>query len=391
MNRPESHDSSRGRDVNRLLLSAAADLAALAVGVWLLADVRTPAPGGLTGPATTGSAPRVSVIIPARDEQAALPGLLDSLSAQSAPPVEVVVVDDHSSDATSAVALAGGARVLGAPPLPEGWLGKPWACHCGAEIAVGDLLVFLDADVVLAPDALARIVAEWASSSGLVSVQPRHEPLRAYEQLSAVCNLVAMMGTGAFSGPPRSEPTMAFGPCLAVGADLYRRSGGHADPRVRDRVTEDVALARRVRAAGGAVRVLAGGDLVGFRMYPAGPGQLVEGWSKMLATGAADAPRLAALATSIWVAGGLRVSARGLRALVGGRDRPAERAVDAGVYLAWALCTRAMLARVGRFADWTHWAFPVPLAAFVALAARSAGLQLSGRTATWRGRAVQVR
>ncbi len=380
----------------RLLLPAAADLAALAAGAWLLGDVRFPAAGtvgpgrGPTGAAGTGAAVSVSVIVPARDEQAALPGLLASLAAQSAPPTEVVVVDDHSGDATSAVAVAGGARVLGAPALPEGWLGKPWACHCGAGLAVGDLLVFLDADVVLAPDALERITAEWLSSGGLVSVQPHHEPRRAYEQLSAVCNLVAMMGTGAFSGPPRSAPAIAFGPCLAVGAELYRRAGGHAHPEVRGRVTEDVGLARRVRATGGAVRVLAGGDLVGFRMYPGGPRQLVEGWSKMLATGAVDAPRPAALLTSVWVAGGLRATARGLRAL-GGRRRPVERAVDAGVYLVWALGTRVLLRRAGRFAAWAGWAFPVPLVAFVALSARSAGLLASGRTATWRGRAVQVR
>ncbi len=332
----------------------------------------------------------MSVIIPARDEADSLPGLLAALASQTRAPDEVVVVDDHSRDATAAVAAAGGARVLPAPPLPDGWYGKPWSCHCGAGTATGELLVFLDADVTLSPDALERLVAEWTRGGGLVSAQPRHDPLDAYEQLSAACNLVAMMGTGAFSRGARVEPEMAFGPCMVIGAEDYRRAGGHAHPEVRARVTEDVGLARRVRATGGSVRLLAGGDAIGFRMYPGGARQLVQGWSKMLAAGATDAPRLPAALTALWVAGGLRASRRGLSAALGRRVGPVDRVVDAGVYLAWALGTRRLLAKVGRFAPWTWWAFPVPLATLVALTARSAGLAISGRTTDWRGRQVEV-
>jgi len=365
-------------------VAAAGDLLALAAGAWLLRDVGEP---GRWAAGAAHPRPSVSVIVPARDEERSLPRLLRSLAAQTLAPDELLVVDDHSGDATAALAAAGGARVLPAPPLPAGWLGKPWACHHAAGVAGGELLVFLDADVVLAPTALERIVAEWRRGADLVSVQPHHEPVRPYEQLSATCNLVTMMGTGAFSGPRRAELDMAFGPCLAVGCDVYRAAGGHAHPSVRDRVAEDVALARRVRGAGGRVRAFAGGDLVAFRMYPGGPRQLVEGWSKMLAGGAVGAPALPALATACWVTGGLRASGRGLRALVGRRG-PAERAADAAVYLAWAAGTRVLLRRVGRWAPWTAAAFPLPLLTFVALTARSAVLAVTGRTATWRGRAV---
>ncbi len=364
---------------------AAAHALALGAGAWLLADVRQPGSGGRPPELPN---PTVSVIVPARNEEPSLPRLLRSLAAQTRAPDELVVVDDHSEDATTGVAAAGGARVVAAPPLPGGWLGKPWACHQGARRSQGDLLVFLDADVELAPAALEAVVDEWRRGGGLVSVQPHHRPLRPYEQLSATCNLVAMMGTGAFSGPPRARLAMAFGPCLAIGRDLYLRVGGHAHPEVRRKVAEDAALARRVRRAGGPVRAFAGGELVAFRMYPGGVRQLAEGWSKMLAGGAAAAPALPAAATAVWVTGALRSAASGASALAGRHRTPLRRAGDAAVYVVWAAATARLLRRAGCWAPWTAAAFPVPLASFVALSARSAALALTGRPATWRGRPV---
>ena len=115
---------------------------------WLLADLRTVPHGAHRA----GAPPTVSVIIPARNEEATLPAILASLRAL--PLVEVVVVDDSSVDGTAAVALSGGATVLTASPPPPGWTGKARACQLGADAASGDLLLFLDADTVLAPDAL---------------------------------------------------------------------------------------------------------------------------------------------------------------------------------------------------------------------------------------------
>jgi 4,4'-diaponeurosporenoate glycosyltransferase len=356
---------------------------ALATGAWLLWSVEPPE--ATPAETTVRSATVVSVVIPARNEEASLPHLLASLARQTRPPDEVIVVDDASEDATAALAAAGGAQVLVAPRVPPGWLGKPNACHHGVGHARGDLLVFLDADVVLAPDAIERLVSSWCRQGGLVSVQPAHRTLRAYEQLSAVCNLVAMMGTGAFTGRPRraGRVDMAFGPCLAVSRDVYDLVGGHAHPDVRDKAAEDVALARRVRATGQAVQAYAGGDVVGFRMYPGGARQLVNGWSKMLAGGSVAAPIVPALATAVWVTGALQAVGDGVRAV-----RGPHRLRHAAVYLAWVAEMHWLLRRVGRWRPWTAAAFPVPLVAFVGLWARSAVLALSGRPTRWRGRAV---
>ncbi len=96
--------------------------------------------------------PSVAVLIPARNEERTLPHLLTALALQKLPPQEVLVVDDHSSDGTTAIAQRFASssalpiRVLHPPPLPDGWCGKTWALHHGVQAATAELLVFLDAD-----------------------------------------------------------------------------------------------------------------------------------------------------------------------------------------------------------------------------------------------------
>ena len=123
---------------------------------------------------TTPGAP-VAVVIPARDEAHSLPALLHDLRA-SDPPVDlVVVIDDGSRDGTADVARASaGVVVEPAPPLPEGWAGKPWACAHGAAIATCRLgpdatLVFLDADVRVEPRAIVGLVGARSRSGGVLS------------------------------------------------------------------------------------------------------------------------------------------------------------------------------------------------------------------------------
>ena len=99
----------------------------------------------------------VGVVIPARDEATRLPALLTSLARQSPAPDQVVVVDDQSADATAAVAAGFGVEVVAGHPVPDGWAGKPWACHQGAARMTTDVLVFVDADVQLGEGGLAAV------------------------------------------------------------------------------------------------------------------------------------------------------------------------------------------------------------------------------------------
>ena len=352
----------------------------IAVGTWML--WRVPEPQELRSDEYLGPAPRVSVIVPARDEAASLGVLLDSLANQTVAAFEVIVVDDHSSDATARLAHDAGAIVVESGDLPTGWTGKTWALHQGFGVTRGDVFLFLDADVTLAPGALAAVVAEWRRRGGLISVQPQHRPVRPYEHLSAVCNVVVMMGTGAFAPVGRGSPGLAFGPCLAISRDDYVRLGGHAHPSVAPMAAEDIGLARRARAEGVAVTILGGGELVGFRMYPGGPRQMLDGWSRTLATGVEAAPLVATAAVVVWVAGALVGVVKGVAAI---RSRRASLALG---YAAWVAHMWWAYRRVGRFGVLAAVAYPAPLAVFLGEFARSQWQVRTGRTQTWRGRVL---
>ena len=354
-----------------------------AAGTWLLWRVPR-CQGEAVG---TGGAARASVVIPARNEAATLPGLLDSLAAQQPPAAEIVVADDGSSDATAEVAREAGATVVTLQGLPAGWTGKTWACWAGARATAAPLLLFLDADCKVAPGGLARLLSEHRRHGGLVSIQPYHRTERAYEVLSAYFNLVAMMAVEAFTPlSRRRRPTGAFGPCLVCTREDYLRAGGHE--AVAGEVLEDVALARRFTEAGIAVTCLGGRGTLEFRMYPEGLGQLVEGWTKNFAAGARATRPLTFVLVFAWLS-----SSIGAAWLLGetilGRGR--SRALPAlAAYTVHAAQLQWMLRRTGRFPAWTAPAYPLPLAGFLAVFGRSLMVTFGRRAVTWKGRAVAV-
>jgi 4,4'-diaponeurosporenoate glycosyltransferase len=247
------------------------------------------------------------------------------------------------------------------------------------------VLVFLDADVRLAPDALARLATTHQRLGGLLSVQPHHVTGRAVEGLSLGANIVALAGTGTFT-PHSSDPDLAFGACLVCLRRQYLAVGGH--DAVRGAVAEDAALAHRFRRARLLVTIRAGRGVVGFRMYPRGLRQLFQGWTKNLATGAGVAPLGSALLSALWVAAAL------------GSVGVIERAwtmggiglgLAAAAYVAMAGQVLWMARRVGRFGWWPIVVYPVPIALFVMMFAWSVVRTRVIGSVTWRGRHIDVR
>ena len=332
--------------------------------------------------------PKLSVLVPARNEAARIPRLLDSLSGQSHGPHEIIVVDDHSSDHTGEIAAEMGAKVILSDAVPSGWTGKTWALWQGAQRASGDIFVFLDADTWLEPDGLASIIEEYEEKGGLLSVQPFHVTRRPYEQLSAFFNIVQMASMGAFT-PLRNaiQPRAGFGPCVVCSAGDYLSVGGHRHREVRGAILEDIPLARLFREHGHSVSLYGGRGALSYRMYPGGLSDLVEGWSKGFATGAASISFVYLALVVAWITGCFSTSVALFRGLI------PPGAPDIGIRVAaYALCAAQvwwMLRRIGRFRWWATVFFPVPLLFFGIGMLRSMILIHVLRRVTWRGRTVE--
>jgi 4,4'-diaponeurosporenoate glycosyltransferase len=306
----------------------------------------------------------VSIVIPARDEALNLPVLLRSINAQSARPLEVIVVDDASTDRTADAATQLGAIVVSSQPLPTGWRGKTWACQQGANQARGDILLFLDADTWFEKDGLPRILAEY--DGGALSVGPYHLVRSPHEQLSAFFNLVMNVST---------IPQGLFGQMLLVEKESYRRVGGHEG--VKSRILENCFLAEHFVKVGIRTRSLAGKGVFSVRMYPNGIGELVEGWTKGFASGARQTPKPMLLLIVVWLTGMILP--------VGLISHSPWASL---LYLAFAAQVGFLFHLVGAFRWYTALLYPAPLVFYFMVFALSA--LRSGRPVKWKGRSFHV-
>ena len=246
-------------------------------------------------------APLVSLLVPARNEEATIGRCLRSLLAQDYPNLEVVVLDDGSTDATASIVRAtGGGRVrlIAGASLPEGWTGKNWACHQLSQAARGDLLCFVDSDTTLAPGTLsaaAGVLEE--EGAGLVSLLPRSSrgSVAGAVLLPMVPHaMFALFPMAMVHSPAYPDVSVAFGPFLLLTREAYEASGGHAARS--DSIVDDVEMSRAVKAAGFPVRLANGTDLVETRWYT-GVGDIWRGFSKNAYGGVNYSPWMAARAT----------------------------------------------------------------------------------------------
>jgi len=339
-------------------------------------------------PGSPGGFPSISVIIPARNEERSLPFLLSSLHNQTLKPDEIIVFDDNSEDTTAEVAEKGGAKVIHAKALPEGWHGKPWACWTGAKEAQGEILVFLDADTSLQPDGLLKVMGAYAEKKGIISVQPYHKMERFYEELSAIFNIIVMAGLNAFTIlGEKVKPSGVFGPCFVIGKDDYFTFGGHE--KVKDTVLEDIAIGQLYKKEDFVIRCYGGKGTISFRMYPQGIAQLVEGWSKGFAEGAQGISLGMLLMIIAWVAGGAGATRTLLIGFIAGES---SLVLFAGfLYVFYVLQIYWMLFRIGNFKMYTALFFPVPLLFFVGVFVYSLIKVFLRKKVTWKGRTLYTK
>jgi 4,4'-diaponeurosporenoate glycosyltransferase len=331
-------------------------------------------------PAQPHAGGSLSIIIPARNEEQNLPRLLTSIGRSANRRAEVLVVDDGSTDNTAALATSFGARVLTAPAKPAGWTGKSWACYHGAQNAVGELLLFLDADTYFLPGGLDRVVSFWLRERDprlVLSLLPYHAMNATYEQLSLFFNILMAAGAGGFGA--LATPQL-FGQSLVISKHAYFGAGGHA--AVRGVVLENLRWASRLRKCGARILCLGGQGTLHMRMFPEGFRQMSESWAKAFIQGAADSGGPVLVFAILWI------SALWSSTLLMIMPRDYGRLSLALVYLLLVLQIAWLARRLGSYRVLTSLLFPLPLAYYCVVFGRAGARQALGRKTMWRGREV---
>ena len=226
---------------------------------------------------------KVSILIPMRNEEINVVGCLDSIINQKGlTDFEIIVLNDHSTDSTaSKLAAYPQINLVEGAPLPNGWLGKVWACHQLSQTATGEILVFLDADVRLTENAIASAISKMGNWS-FISPYPKQfsiglpekifQPLLHWSWLSSVPLLISQkFGIKSMS--------VANGQFFVVDKKAYEGCGGHL--KIKGEVLDDLALSKSLLKSGFKGGVAEGGKVASCTMY-ATFNQLIKGYQKSL-------------------------------------------------------------------------------------------------------------
>jgi len=266
------------------IIGALGAIGATAHTVYNLRKLRTPSD------ATDHITERVSVVIPARNESSNISACVAAaLNSTDLDDLEVIVLDDASTDGTAPVAVEaahGDSRfrlITSNEDVPEGWLGKNWACERLGAASSGSVIAFLDADVVVDPTGIARSIALMQSARlDIACPYPRQESHTALERLVQPLlqwSWLTLLPLGLAETSPRPELTAGNGQLLIIDRTMYERIGGHS--AVKAEVLEDIALVRTVKSAGGRGGVVDGTHVARCRMYDSADA-LVDGYTKSL-------------------------------------------------------------------------------------------------------------
>ncbi|PWH11781.1 MAG: hypothetical protein DDG60_16525 [Anaerolineae bacterium] len=378
------------------VLSSVAFVIALVILYWLHTqawlDIQTPH----VTPPTTG--PLVSVIVPARNEEKNIRRCVEALLAQDYPNLEILVLDDRSTDLTPLILTEIAERdprliVLKGHELPPGWAGKPHALHQASQQAHGEWLLFIDADTFLHPNAVsAALVAAQNNRADLYTVMTEQITGSFWERV--VMPLVMTALSVGFSprkvNNPSTRDAIANGQFILIRRVVYDAIGGHE--RIKNQIVEDKAISEQVKWHGYRLVVADGRGVAQTRMYT-DFASMWEGWTKNIYLGLSDRPAMlvlgafgaflalmAALVLPLWPILGW------FWYLSGGAWM--AQVVILQSLVVWAVLLGARMQVNARMNIPLWYAFSTPLGAgvFAAMMFVSAWKVLSGQGVTWKGR-----
>jgi chlorobactene glucosyltransferase len=340
--------------------------------------------------------PRLSIIVPARNEERQIGRAVSSFLAQDYPDYEVIVVNDRSTDRTGAILAslpdpARRLRIIEGAPVPPGWLGKPHALAQGARAAAGDFLLFVDADVVYHHRTLREAVATLeALHADFLCIGPRMESRGFWENV-----LMPYVMWAFFAGPGflanRDRPNLfaaGGGAGNLIRRKAYEAIGGHE--RLKDSVVDDVRLAFAARAAGFRTRAVRAEDRVSVRMYE-GFREVCDGFTKNIAycfEGLLGL--LLALVTAATIVFAVAPPAVLLAAALGIPVAPGDLAL-AGAATTLMFVTRLLLAAFLGDPLWPSLTHPLMVLVWAGIIGRSLYYRIVRRRLSWRGREFDAR
>jgi len=228
------------------------------------------------------SFPKVSIVLPVRNQAATLAECMDSLVNIDYPSKEIIVVEGQSSDGTQELLrkYSGLARIIEEDPLPHGWVGKNWACHLGYKQTTGELLLFTDGDSVHSTDSLARTVGYLTSEGAdMVTLAPGAILKTFWEKVlqPPIFLLIMLFVGGKWVNDDTRKSSLGNGQYMLLRRSAYEKVGGHE--AVRNRIVEDYSLARLLKLAGLRIRIVTAQSTLGVRMY-SGFREVWKGWRK---------------------------------------------------------------------------------------------------------------
>jgi len=384
-----------------LIISTLLFLLALIIIYWIhnqyhLDIVVTPVPAPT-------SAPKVSVCIPARNEETNIRRSVEAVLGQDYPNFELIVLDDRSTDSTLEILrqLAGQndrLKIINGSDLPEGWAGKPHALYQASAAARGQWLCFVDADTFLAPNALSAVYAKAIETNADLFTIMTKQILGSFWERTVMPLVMTALSVG-FSPRKVNDPSrrdaVANGQFIFIKRSIYDLIGGHE--KIKDQIVEDKALSENVKWNGHRLIVADGQQVASTRMYTSLAG-MWEGWTKNIYLGLRDHPSMlllgafgatlaliAALFLPMWPLLGLAgyLKDGGWMAL----------AVIAEALLVWGylVSIRSRVASGMEIPRWYAWTTPLGAGVFAAMMLTSAWKVLTGQGVTWRGRKYQPR
>lgn len=334
---------------------------------------------------TSNSQYELSIIIPARNEEQNIRLLLQDLMSQTADIHEIICVDDGSTDGTYKVASSFGVKTIWVKDKPSDWTGKAWACQIGAESATGELLLFLDADVRLGPNAISSLINSYDENRCVISVQPYHKTNKYYEQFSFFFNLIQISGNGTSMRWMQRNAGL-YGAVILIDKDTYASIDGHL--AAQKSIVDDVALGKKLKQMGFPFKLFMGGEAISLRMYRSNFRSLFQGWTKNYATGASEAPILVLGLVFLWVASCMITVISLVQSIID--LNMTNIVVISFFYLCWVFELFRISYKIGSFKKTTIIIFPLYLAFFILVFFRSLFKKLFQEDVIWKDRKIKL-